>query len=472
MTKRALLYTSLSMAGVMGLIVGCSVQESTLGPNALAPSGATLSRGGDDRGGDRGAWRFTPLTTSAVCTVGGDAVKPLVLPTGYDQKTVASEPSYADVPDMNVQNETGTRAGRYLYQVHETGQNGSLSVVDLQTGITKTIAQRSDWEALDPTAWTPWGTLLFAEETNGAQFRDPQYPAAVGGLVYEVFFAKGDPTTVERVVARPAIGAKAHEGMRFDSRGNLYSISERTPGYLFKFVPDRKGDLSEGQTYVLRISRLDGDRTGDATWVPLDRAAVRVDASAAADAVGATGYGRPEDVEMLFRGGRAGEDDDDRGHANDRQDRHGRKKGDRFYVSITSEHRVLAVDLGVDTPHAIAPAHVTEFVRAGANAPTDFEMPDNLALDRFGNLYIAEDPGGSFSGGKRKGDDIWMAAPAASQFGPSASVARFASLTDCDAEPTGIYFDQTADRLFVNVQHRGGDMLDKTMGVFRASSGK
>ena len=450
MAKRTSLYTALSMAGVFGLMAACSAQDRTTAPLAPSAGPALLSQEGHEgETGGHSAWQFTALASSAACTVGGDAVKPVVLPVGFDQRAVASEPSYADVPDMNVQNETGPQAGRYVYQVHEVGSNGSLSVIDLATGVTKTIAQRTDWESLDPTAWTPWGTLLFAEETGSARFRDPDFPAAVGGLVYEVFFAKGDPTVVEKVVARPAIGAKSHEGMRFDSKGNLYSISERTPGYLFKFVPDRKGDLSEGQTYVLRITMADGDRTGDAEWVALDRAAVQVDASAAADAVNATGYGRPEDVEMAF------------GHR-------GNVKDDRFYVAITSEHRVLAVDLGKDRKDGASTAHVSEYVRAGVNAPADFEMPDNLALDRSGNLYITEDPGGSFAGGKRKGDDIWVAAPAVGgETAPSASVVRFASLTDCDAEPTGIYFDLNRNRLFVNVQHRGGDMLDKTMGIFR-----
>jgi sugar lactone lactonase YvrE len=446
MKKRVPLYTTLTTAGVLGVMAACTAQDRALGPSAVSPSISALA----SHAGDRGAWQFTPLASSAVCTVGGDAVKPLVLPIGFDQIAVASEPSYADVPDMNVQNETGPQAGRYLYRVHEVGSNGSLSVTDLETGVTKTIAQRTDWESLDPTAWTPWGTLLFAEETGSARFRDPDYPAAVGGLVYEVFFAKGDPTVVEKVVARPAIGAKSHEGMRFDSKGNLYSISERTPGYLFKFVPDRKGDLSEGQTYVLRITSADGDRTGDAEWVSLDRAAVQVDASAAADAVHATGYGRPEDVEMAF------------GHS-------GSVKDDRFYVAITSEHRVLAVDLGKDGESGQATAHVSQYLRAGVNAPADFEMPDNLALDRAGNLYITEDPGGSFASGKRKGDDIWVAAPGVGGNAAASSVVRFASLTDCEAEPTGIYFDRNADRLFVNVQHRGGDMLDKTMAMFPSS---
>ena len=59
-------------------------------------------------------------------------------------------------------------------------------------------------------------------------------------------------------------------------------------------------------------------------------------------------------------------------------------------------------------------------------------------------------------GGKRKGDDIWVAAPnTGGQHGASPSVTRFASLTDCDAEPTGIYYDLTSSRLFVNIQHPG-----------------
>ena len=441
MTRSAAMYLAVSVLGAVGAMTACSADQVGVGP-AVSTSQARFATLGDARG----AFQFAALATSAVCTSGGDAVNPLVLPAGFAQVVVASEPSFADAPDMNTQNETGAQAGRYLYRVHEAGGNGSLSVTDLETGITKTIARRADWEALDPTVWTPWGTLLFGEETNSAQFRDPSYPASVGGLVYEAFLHKSDLTVVDSVVARPAIGAKSHEGMRFDTQGNLYSISERTPGYIFKFAPDVKGDLSAGQTYVLRITQADGDRTGDAEWVPLSRSAVQVDASAAADLVRATGYGRPEDVEIATSTG------NNAGGAH------------TLYVAITSEHRVLAIDLR--EPKAV---HVSEYVRNGGNAPADFTAPDNLALDRSGNLYITEDPGGSFSGGKRNGDDIWVAAPnRGGHHGAAASVVRFASLTDCDAEPTGIYFDLRANRLFVNVQHRGGDKLDKTMAVFEA----
>jgi hypothetical protein len=147
--------------------------------------------------------------------------------------------------------------------------------------------------------------------------------------------------------------------------------------------------------------------------------------------------------------------------------------GDRLFVAITSEHRILAVDLGKPGRNDEAPLHVSQYARAGINAPADFSMPDNLAVDRQGNLYITEDPGGNFAGGKRNGDDIWVAAPSTGgKYAPAAGVVRFASLSDCDAEPTGIYFDISGNRLFVNVQHRGGDMQDKTMAIFPARTSR
>lgn len=442
MMQRPSLGSALALVCGGAMLAACSADS----PTSASASAPSLAR----EGVASGPFQFTPLGSSASCTVpGGDPVKPLVVPAGYNQVVLASEPDYADNGDMNTQNENGQQAGRYLYRPHEVGSNGSVSVTDLQTGLTRTIAQRADWESLDPSVWTPWGTLLIGEETNAARFRDPQYPQAVGGLVYELVPNKADPSVIDRIIARPAIGAKSHEGMRFDPQGNLYSISERTPGYLFKFVPDTKGDLSSGQTYVLKVVTPDGDRTGEAEWIPLDRAAVQVDASAAADAVGATGYARPEDLEMATSTG------NNRGGAN------------TLYVAITAEHRVLQVDLREPNGGADhSTARVSDYVRVGLNATSEFSWPDNLALDRAGNLYIAEDPGGSFAS-KRQGDDIWVATPTTGSQGPAANVVRFASLTDCDAEPTGLYFEMTGDRLFVNVQHRGGDRLDKTMAILR-----
>jgi secreted PhoX family phosphatase len=328
-------------------------------------------------------------------------------------------------------------------------------VTDLLTGITKRLAFRPDWESFDPIAWTPWGTLLVGEEAGTQQKPDPDFPNAKGGLMYEIFLTPGDPTTTQKIVARPALGSKAHEGTRIDKRGYVYGISENNPGFIFRFIPDKHGDLSSGQLFALKITNPTGDRTGDAEWLPLDRAAVQIDANAAAAATGATGYNRPEDIEIGTSSGMSVEGND------------------VLYVALTgtsgpADNRIIAIELkepNGGSDHATA--FVWDYVRVGINTTVEFEMPDNLALDHDGNLFIAEDPGGSFAGGKRKGDDIWLATPGVGKHAPAALVTRFASLTDCTAEPTGLYVDLKRDRLFVNVQHRGGDGHDLAMGIER-----
>jgi secreted PhoX family phosphatase len=317
---------------------------------------------------------------------------------------------------MNTLNENGPQAGRFLYRTHEVGSNGAVTVTDLWTGITTLVDQKSHYEALDGIVWTPWGTLLFAEERIVASLKDPAVPNAVGGLVYE-----WDPAT-KTTTPRPAIGARSHEGLRFDPQGNLYGISESTQGIngsgaIYKFVPDRRNDLSSGQLYALKV--LDPSRTGAAVWVPLDRQAVRVNSDAAAVAAGATGWGRPEDVEIAMSTGNTA------GGAS------------VMFVAVTSEDLVLRIELDGTN------AWVSNFVE-DVSGMTD---PDNLALDAHGNLYIAED---------RAAGDIWVARRTGGPERAATDVVRFASLSDCSAEPTGIYFDRSSHLLYVNVQHAGG----------------
>ncbi len=457
----------LSIAGAAAIslfITACADDTISTAPQLQVASFAASENSGE---GDRGNFHFTALSSSYACTVpGGDPVNPVSLPAGFGQTIIASEPQFADAIDMNTQNENGPDAGRYLYRPSEGGV-GEVTVTDLNNlgpNSTKRFAFRADWESMDPIVWTPWGTILVAEETNASSKPDPDYPSAKAGLVYELYPKKGDPSTLDRIFVRPALGSKSHEGMRFDKKGNFYSISERNPGYIFKFTPDKKGDLSSGQLYVLKIVSPTGDRTGGAEWIPLDRNAVKIDASAAADAIGATGYNRPEDVETGTSTGNV------RGEQN------------TLFVAITGlaapvDNRILAIDLtgenGDDEGEnenerggSRSRPFVYDYVKVGLNTTADFSMPDNLALDPSGNLYIAEDPGGSFAS-KKNGDDIWLARPGRGHHSPAASVERFASLTDCDAEPTGIYWEKGGNRLFVNVQHRGGDRLDKAVAIFK-----
>lgn len=403
-----------------------------------------------DRSPVRGPFQFDPLPSSAACFPGGLGTfpneQPFIVPAGFVQTVVAREGDggSTDNWDMNTVNETGAHAGRFLYRTHETPQAGQVTVTDLETGVTRVLAQRPDWNRLDGIVWTPWKTLLIGEEMRPERQPStpaPEFPQAQAGLIYEV-----DPDTGANV-ARPALGAKAHEGIRIDPQGNVYGISETGPttmvgtpprsapgGYIFKFVPDRRGDLSSGQLYALRvIDPTAADRTGEAVWIPLDRALVQIDADVAATRAGATGYGRPEDVEMATATG------NNRGGSN------------VLYVAVTDESRVLRIDLrepGGGSAHTTA--YVSDYVRRGVNAPLDFTNPDNLALDKNGNLFITEDTT------TPPGMDVWVAIPDKGQHDSAAATVRFASLTDCEAEPSGLFFDKSGKTLFVNVLHRGG----------------
>ena len=432
-----------------------------------------LIAAGVGRAESAGQFQFEPLPASTPCTDGGNPAQPFVLPAGYTQTVIASEPQFPDLPDMNTQNETGPDAGRYLYRTHETATNSAVTVTDLKTGATKTLAQRADWERFDGIVWTPWGTILAAEEVNAAAARDPEVPNAQAGLVYEFFLNPNDPTKLDKrkgggdgIAPRPAIGSKSHEGMRFDPQGNLYSISETNPGYIYRFVPDTGTNLSKGQLYALKVTGPTGDRTGEALWAPLDRASVQVNANAAATAVGATGYNRPEDVETSTSSGNVGT----------------ASGSNTLYVAVTSpagpptDNRVLGIDLREPTSTGDhATAFVYDYVRPGLNTDAQFQWPDNLALDPNNNLYITEDKPDGQAQAENSGDDIWIALHPQQPHEPAQKVVRFASLTDCVAEPTGIYFKMSAKNtadsnqtLFVNVQHRGGDTLDKAVAITRA----
>jgi hypothetical protein len=418
---------------------------------------AATASGQSGDGVTRGPFQFQPLASSAACDTGGSgsfpAETPLVLPPGYVQVVLAREGDGGTLSnwDMNTLNETGADAGRFLYRTHETDENGQVSVTDLATGETRVLVERPDWNRMDGLVWTPWQTLLAGEELQPGRtpsMPDPEVPQAQAGLVYEVDPATGD------AVPRPALGAKAHEGMRFDPQGNLYGISETRPpagGYIFKFVPDRPHDLSSGQLHALKIITPTGNGVGEAVWVPLDRDAVQVDADAAATAVGATGYDRPEDVEIATSTG------DNRGGSN------------ILYVAITGEHRVLRIDLrgpavGTDT------TFVSNYVARGVNAPGDesnqrnlFSNPDNLALDKNGNLFITEDVPNP--GNLAAGRDIWVAIPAEGNHEVAETVARFASVTVCRSEPTGVYFDRNGQVLFVNIIHGPAEAARSDMTV-------
>lgn len=382
-----------------------------------------------------GSFKFEPIPGSAYGQQTAAWTEPFTVPDNCEQQLVSDEtvldiyPGVDDLTDMNTVNETGTQAGRYLYRTHEVGSNGSVSVVDLRTGETEVLVQNPGYRRLDGLRWTPWGTLLFAEETTG-------------GRLFEAFLDPKDPSEVLRVEERLQLGVMRHEGIGVDNQGNVYVIDELNGGSIYRFMPSTRGDLSDGQLYALRLTDLApqdqeyteatavlADRVGPYEWVPLDMETVVVDAEQAADDVNATGFGRPEDVEIIR---------------------------DVLYVANTTEDRVVAIDLKTQV--------LTSFVQAGQNVPvegrstatTGFNGPDNLASSANGRLWIVEDNVPS---------DIWVAGADRNKDGVADTVELFASLRDPEAEASGIYFGKDPRTLYVNIQHPAKPKADGTWAI-------
>lgn len=394
---------------------------------------------------------FEPILSSAN-TGSLPARTPFVIPAGFEQLVISDEASvnplniYKDIsdwPDMITLNETNKFAGRYLYRTHEVRNSlfsgnqglaeaggGAVSVIDLTTGQAKVLVQRRDWEALDGIVWTPWGTILVSEEIISRKRPDPDFPEAKSGLAYEIKLNTNNPDTVDSVKARPMLGSLAHEGIETDEKGNVYVIDETINGSIYKFVPEKYGDLGKGQLYALKVDdQENNNRTGPAQWLALDMMQAQISARIAAADVHATTYHRPEDLERI---------------------------DNSLYVAITGEKRVLTVTLE-------GKPHVSEFVKAGKNVSEEtfgqsgFNKPDNLANDPTGNLWIVEDNNPS---------DIWVASTDTNGDGYADSVRLFASLSTPGAEATGIYFRQEPAALFINIQH-AHDGNDKTMMINR-----
>lgn len=400
------------------------------------------------------------IPESATCILPTEgSSQPWKLPPGWKAAIVAEEDMhqlyFEDMPDMNQQNMVEIKMpkvlrdrgvadeiaerGRLLYQTHEIWEGGSsVAVIDLKTRLVAKIVEADHLEAVDGLIWTPWNTLIFAEEMITQNIRDPTLPDVVGGLAYEM-----DPVTGE-YWPLPQLGAKAHEGFAIDEDMNIYSVDENRRGGVYKFVPDVDprtiGRVPDGKLYALKVVDEDaapGPRTGRAEWVLLDQAQARIDANVALQAAGATIYNRPEDMEMI---------------------------GSKIYIALTDfrspgpvDNRVIAVDIS-DPENPF----VTEFVAPGINVPvevdnvsingktdevTGFKNPDNLA-SRGDELWIVEDNGPS---------DIWVALPDNDGDGYSDRVYLFASMEDCEAEGTGLRWgiEGFSNMLFVAQQHAG-----------------
>ncbi len=421
---------------------------------------------------------FTPMTSGAAAGSLPESAPFKLSSSHFSQTAFANRANQLSLTpgsnsgnwDMITANENGPSAGRYLFMPFETSLGG-VQRVDLRDPnyntrtVTIVAPGTQGFVSGDASRWTPWGTYLTAEESWGT--------GSTKGRLFELT----NPTTATAnggdLVQRTVIPRVSHEGLAFDQGNNLYFVDELNGGTIYRYVsakPDAKSGaeyFAEGQTYVLKVGnggQLEGNNgaaiTGGATWVAITDTQGRalaglsvvltdgtIDGRASARAVGATGFNRPEDLEIKVLAN---------GHE---QIYFTTTDSDNDANASNGRGRVYSLDLGTNTVK-LAADNTFGDLATGLAVGSAWSNPDNLAIDAEGNIYIVEDQDGGRA-------DIWFLQDIDDD-GIGEAVGRWASLSTLGAEPTGLYFDKFDSHVaYVNVQHptSGDDQLIRLRAI-------
>ena len=313
---------------------------------------------------------------------------------------------------------------------------------------------------------TAWGTVLATEEAGDGQAYElidllntsnhTVVDRASGTIVDE----NGTPSTT--IVKRDSLPTMSWEGLTVTDEGVVIGGDELRPGTgvadkdggaIFKFIPSAAhaggiisdladSPLSAGSVYAMRVDcREDssgsfpqygqGCEIGNAAWVPVTAANARDDA----DAAGATGYYRPEDLHMdpTFEG-----------------------EGARFCWTNTGGEAASSygeVMCGVDEAPLVADINdASVVVNRFVEGDSDFNSMDNLAFQPgTGNVYVIEDhPNGDVFACLPDGGDRDI---------KTDGCVKILSVKDQSAEPTGFGFTADGRAAIVSIQHSDDDAM-------------
>jgi hypothetical protein len=134
----------------------------------------------------------------------------------------------------------------------------SVQLVDLADGTVTDML--TGLVACDPATRTPWATVIVAEETDDGRVYEIIDPLEVTGVTVDRDAAT---TSDPRVVARPALGQLAYEGIVILPDGTMYYGDERRPlegvqgaASTSSRRPHRSRGLNRSPTWQSRPSRM------------------------------------------------------------------------------------------------------------------------------------------------------------------------------------------------------------------------
>ncbi|MCA1999939.1 MAG: PhoX family phosphatase [Hyphomicrobiales bacterium] len=321
-----------------------------------------------------------------------------------------------------------------------------------------------------PGEWYNWGQYF-------DRFDYAKEPNEVNRFGWVVEIDPFDPNSVPK--KRTALGRFKHEGagniVNRDGRFVVYSGDDERFDYVYKFVTEGRVDtanraanadlLDRGTLYV---AKYNADGTGE--WLPLvqgqggltaengfpDQGTVVIHARLAADILGATKMDRPEDVEVNPKTG-------------------------KVYLMLTNNSRRKPEQVDAANPRPDNKfGHIIEMIPEGgdhaatkfawnilvkcgdpsvasvgatfhANTTKDgwFGMPDQVAVDNLGRVWIGTD--GNSLAATGRADGVWALETEGAARGTSKLFFRCPN----GAELCGPYFTPDDETFFVAVQHPG-----------------
>lgn len=339
--------------------------------------------------------------------------------------------------------------------------NPSVQRIRLADGQVETILR--GMSACDGIRTTPWGTILATEETSSGGAYEILNPLTTTEQTV-LDRSLGTGTDPANIAKRTALPTMAWEGLAVLPSGVIIAGDELRPGTgtnnsdggaIFKFVPSNPrlfdtgpianlndSPLVSGSVYAMQVSCVSGTQQygqgceiGNAAWVLVNAATARADANAA----GATGYYRPEDLH---------EDPMFRDETN--------PQAVRFCWTNTGNEAAsnyAEVVCGVDSaPLTASATQRTVVVNRFVEGDTDFNSFDNLDFQpHTGNLYVIED---------HDNGDVFACLPdGADRDIKTDGCVKILSVKDSSAEPTGFIFDATGTTAYVSIQHSDDTLM-------------